>query len=413
MWKSEKKLNILYRGNDLDGIENSEIEELLLEAENVQPEISNSEIENMLREAEDAQPEIFEENDDEVVDDDEQPSAKKARRSTNEASEQSIEKEIEVSFEIIEIETATLLNSYTEDLGYTEITDVLRRRHSGASDSGPSTTEKEAVIGRYLMEFAVDTKDEKIIEYITDRLYYIQDQFAPPLIKGIYQIGSSEDEPFTTRWFIVPMPQIEERYFYSKFKNDFSSLLYFNIDDTKIVVVSDADGKIYTYNPENHESIIKNDESVHKLLSKIRSETNACIEISVEYANELRGLQSPVPVFHNVSLRYIRPPENVKEVSDYMIDALEAAVRKLKLSYDMRGSFVAVSPSFKINTNVDDIKALKLDVSTPDKFSENPSYDFCQHLITILANDPGFSNFRVTSSSEEPPLDFSELRQKK
>ena len=99
----------------------------------------------------------------------------------------------------------------------------------------PSTTEKEAVIGRYLMEFAVDTKDEKIIEYITDRLYYIQDQFAPPLIKGIYQIGSSEDEPFTTRWFIVPMPQIEERYFYSKFKNDFSRLLYFNIDDTKII----------------------------------------------------------------------------------------------------------------------------------------------------------------------------------
>ena len=139
--------------------------------------------------------------------------------------------------------------------------------------------------------------------------------------------------------------------------------------------------------------------------------TYACIQISVEYDGTYRSPGGPV--FHRVHLKYVKAPRNVAEASGVQ-EAIKTTVERLVGAYDTYDSFEAVSPAFQIDTNVNDVAALELDVQTPEKSSPHANLEFCQNLINVLASNDMYENFKaarpVHTPFEEPPrLDFTGL----
>ena len=142
-------------------------------------------------------------------------------------------------------------------------------------------------------------------------------------------------------------------------------------------------------------------------------ELEACIQISVDYFDTYRMMTGPVE--HTVTLQYVRPPENVERELD-KTDAMKKALIELQNNYKTYASFQAVSPAFRISTNVDHIPPLIIDATTPHKEKSKPerAQEFCQDLINRLTHEPvktDYDDFKHAQSSHNPPkpppLDFT------
>ena len=128
---------------------------------------------------------------------------------------------------------------------------------------GPSNITSD-IVGKHFIVFTINTKHPKIIDYINDRLNYTQYELSYGDIRGIYQIVVPEHGLFT-RWFIVPSsPYIGA--VYNRFKANLSRFLYYQ-ENNFIKITIDTDGNV-THPEQHNPEIISYEKSLDEFLKR-------------------------------------------------------------------------------------------------------------------------------------------------